>query len=175
MEATSAKSPGKRGLNAHGRAVRRERIFAWMRDGWAYDEIAREEGVTAERIRQIVTETLQKRRAADGVDHVKLQLARVEKVMRFASEALARGEFKVGSLYLKALDRLDRYQKVAAATDGYTDADRQKLIDKLNRVAERLGYDKIIAENDKIIAEYEATRPLHPGEQRAAPASSVPE
>jgi predicted transcriptional regulator len=168
MEGTGGKSPRKRGLNAYGRMMRRGRIFARMREGWAYDEIAHEEGLTAERIRQIVSEALQKRKVDDGAVHAKLQLARLERVMQFAAEALARGDLKVGALYLKTLDRLDRYQKLIAATDGYTDADREKLLNKLNQIAERLGYDKILAENKKILAEHEANRERFPGEQVAA-------
>ena len=95
-----------------------------MREGWAYDEIAREEGLTAERIRQIVSEVLQKRKVDAGADHAKLQLARLERVMHFAGEALARGDLGVGALYLKTLDRLDRYQKAAGAAEGYDDEDR---------------------------------------------------
>ena len=168
MEETGGKSPRKRRLNAYGRTMRQGRIFARLREGWAYDEIAREEGLTAERIRQIVSEELQKRKVESGEDHAKLQLARLERVMRFAAEALDRGDLRVGGLYLKTIDRLDRYQKIAVAM-GYTDADRQKLIDKLDRVAERLGYDKIIARNNKIIAEYEAKNAgTIPGEQGPA-------
>jgi len=170
MEGTGAKSPRKRRLNAYGRMMRRGRIFARMREGWAYDEIAHEEGLTAERIRQIVSEVLQKRKVDDGADHAKPQLARLERVMHFAAEALAWGDLRVGALYLKTLDRLDRYQKAASAAGGYgyDDEDREKLLAKLNRIAERLGYDKILAENKKILAEYEANRERLPGEQAAA-------
>ena len=45
-------------LNVLGKAARRKRIFERLREGWAYDEIAREERVSAERIRQIVPEVL---------------------------------------------------------------------------------------------------------------------
>jgi hypothetical protein len=44
--------------------------------------------------------------------------------------------------YLKVLDRLDRYQTVACANQVYDDEARQKLMDKINRVAANLGYDK---------------------------------
>ena len=43
-----------RRLTAHGRVLRRGRIFARLREGWAYDEIAALERLTAERVRQIV-------------------------------------------------------------------------------------------------------------------------
>ena len=55
------KLTSRRRLGAHGKMVRRRRIFAGLREGLSYDEIAAEEGVTATRIRQIVSEVLQKR------------------------------------------------------------------------------------------------------------------
>ena len=165
MEGTGPAPGGRRRLNAYGRVMRRGRIFARMREGWAYDEIGREEGLTAERIRQIVSEVLQKRKVDTGADHAKLQLARLERVMHCAGEALARGDMGVGGLYLKTLDRLDRYQKTAAAAEVYDDEARQRLLDKLNRVAERFGYDKILAENAKIIAEHEANEQRSLAEQ----------
>lgn len=44
----------RRRLNIITRAARTKRIFARMREGWAYDEIARDGGLSAERIRRIV-------------------------------------------------------------------------------------------------------------------------
>jgi hypothetical protein len=132
----------RRRLGAEERISRRRRIFARMREGWAYDEIAREEGVTSERIRQIVSEVLQKRAVDNGADHAKLQLARLAPVMKLAGEAVAAGDVTAITQYLKVLDRLDRYQTVACANQVYDDQARQKLMDKINRVAAALGYDK---------------------------------
>ncbi len=156
MEAMDGSRPRKRRLNGYGREMRRERIFEQMRQGLAYDEIARGEGVTAERIRQIVSETLQKRSVDSPADHAKLQLARLERVMYLAAEALARGDLKAGPLYLKTLDRLDRYQKIAGVIERDDEQIRERLLAKLNAIVERLGYDKILAENSKVIAEHEA-------------------
>ena len=47
--------------------------------------------------------------------------------------------------YLRALDRLDRYQTVASANQVYDDEARQKLLAKINRVAENLGIDENFA------------------------------
>ena len=44
-----------------GRLLRRRRILARMREGWAYEEIARAESVTVDRIRKIVAKFLSKR------------------------------------------------------------------------------------------------------------------
>ncbi len=51
-------APAPRHLGADGAIVRR-RIFARLREGLDYDEIGALEGVTTERVRQIVAEALQ--------------------------------------------------------------------------------------------------------------------
>ncbi|MBV8104282.1 MAG: hypothetical protein JO223_06610 [Hyphomicrobiales bacterium] len=38
-----------------GKAARRKRIFARLREGWAYDETARQDRVTGRRVRHIVS------------------------------------------------------------------------------------------------------------------------
>jgi hypothetical protein len=55
-----------RRLTAHGRLLRRGRIFARLREGWAYDEIASQERLTAERVRQIVWQALDRRIIDEG-------------------------------------------------------------------------------------------------------------
>ena len=77
----------RRRLNAHGMILRRRRIFSRLREGLSYEEIANEEGVTAERVRQVVSEALQKRSIDSGADHAKLQLDRLVPVMQIAAEA----------------------------------------------------------------------------------------
>jgi hypothetical protein len=47
--------------------------------------------------------------------------------------------------YLKALDRLDRYQVVASANQVYDDEARKKLMDKINRMAANFGIDENFA------------------------------
>jgi len=71
------KSEPRRRLTVFGREARTKRIFAWLREGWAYDEIAREEGVTPQRVRQIVSGVLDKRVIDRSEDHARLQLARL--------------------------------------------------------------------------------------------------
>jgi predicted transcriptional regulator len=118
--------------------LRRARIFAHLREGWAYDEIARDEGVTAERIRQIVREALEKRLLDEETDHAKLQIARLQPAIRIAAEAVADGDVKAIAPLLKVLDRLDRYQRTAKVKQVYDDEARQKLMAKINRVNRRL-------------------------------------
>src|SRR5580700_4324400 len=113
----------RRRLGAHGMMFRRRRIFARLREGFTYEEIANEEGLSPSRIRQIVSQELQQRSVDSGADHAKLQLERLAP----AAEAMAAGDISAISPYLKALDRLDRYQTVATANQVYDDEARKKL------------------------------------------------
>jgi hypothetical protein len=133
---------GRRRLGAHGLMFRRRRIFAQLREGFTYQEIAAEEGVTITRIRQIVSAELQQRSVDSGAEHAKLQLERLASVMQLAAEAVAAGDVTAITPYLKVLDRLDRYQTVASANQVYDDEARKKLMDKINRLANNLGIDK---------------------------------
>jgi hypothetical protein len=135
-----------RRLTAHARVLRQERIFARLREGWAYDEIASQERLTAERVRQIVRETLKRRIIDEETEHSKLQLARLQPAMRLAGEAIADGDVKAIAPLMKVLDRLDRYQRTARAVQVYDDEARRKLMDKINRVAANLELDKERAE-----------------------------
>ena len=62
--------------------------------------------------------------------------------MQLAAEAVAAGDIRAITPYLKVLDRLDRYQTVAVAHQGYDEEDRRKLMEKINRVAANLGVDE---------------------------------
>ena len=132
--------PGsKRPLTALARVARRARIFARLREGWAYDEIARDERLTAERVRQIVREALERRLPDEDTDHAKLQLDRLQPAMRVTTEAVEEGDVRAIAPFLKVLDRLDRYQRTAKVNQVYDDGARKKLFEKLNRVAANLG------------------------------------
>ena len=115
---------------------RRRRIFAQLREGFTYDEIAAEEGVSVSRIRQIVSQELQQRSVDSGAEHAKLQLDRLAPAVQLGAQGIASGDLAAISPYLKALDRLDRYQTVAGAEQVYDDEARKKLMEKINRMAE---------------------------------------
>src|SRR5271166_1070248 len=134
----------RRRMGAAGMILRRRRIFARLREGLSYEDIAQEEGVTSERIRQIVSEVLQKRSVDSGADHAKLQLDRLAPVMQLAAEAVAAGDVTAIAPYLKVLDRFDRYQMVAGANQAYDDEARKKLLEKVNRVAANLDVDEVM-------------------------------
>jgi hypothetical protein len=135
----------RRRLGAHGMMFRRRRIFAQLREGFTYEEIAAEEGVSSSRIRQMVFQELQQRAVDSGAEHAKLQLDRLAPAVQLAAEAIAAGDISAISPYLKALDRLDRYQVVASASQVYDDEARKKLMDKVNRPAENLGINEDFA------------------------------
>ncbi len=134
MEQISA--PAKKRLTAFGKRARQKRIFARLREGWAYDEIAREERLTAARVRQIVSEVLQKRQVDDSMAHALLQLSRLGPAVQLAGEAVARGDLQAIWPLLGALDRLDRYQKDARAIHRDNEEIREKLYAKITRLAE---------------------------------------
>jgi uncharacterized protein YdbL (DUF1318 family) len=136
------KAPARRRrLGAHGMMFRRRRIFARLREGFTYDEIAADEGVSTSRVRQIVSQELQQRAVDTGAEHAKLQLDRLAPAIQLAAEGMAAGDISAIMPYLRALDRLDRYQTVASANQVYDDEARKKLMDKVNRLAENLGID----------------------------------
>jgi hypothetical protein len=122
---------------------RRRRIFVRLREGLTYEEIANEERVTITRIRQIVSKELKQRQVDSGAEHAKLQLERLVPAIQLAAEAIAAGDVSAITPYLKALDRLDRYQTVASAEQVYDDEARKKLMEKINRMAENFGIDEV--------------------------------
>ncbi len=128
----------RRFLSEKERVLRRERIFARLREGWAYGDIAHAESLSSKRISQIVSKTLQRRAVDSASDHAMLQLARLEPALQLAAGALAEGDVGAISHYLKLLDRLDRYQKPLAAIDVYDDKARERLLAKMNRILSRL-------------------------------------
>jgi hypothetical protein len=160
-------APAPKRLSAIGRAARRARIFALLREGWAYDEIGREENLTAERIRQIAREALERRLTDEDTDHAKLQLSRLQPAMRIASRAVAEGDVTAIAPLLKVLDRLDRYQRTAKVNQVYDDEARKKLIEKLNHVAANLGLAVIqMPARDEAIRALEAPAAAEAGEPK---------
>ena len=97
-------------------AGRTKRILERLRQGWAYDEVAGEVGLKERRVRQIVTEFLEEREAVSGAAHAHMQLDRLGRAMRVAGDALARGDIRAIAPFIRVIDRLDRYQTLAAQT-----------------------------------------------------------
>ena len=62
--------------------------------------------------------------------------------LQSAGEAVAAGDIKAIGPYLRVLDRVDHYRGAAAAALYQGGYHRQKLLDKLNRMAEALKEEK---------------------------------
>jgi predicted transcriptional regulator len=154
----------RRRLGIHGVMFRRRRVFARLREGLTYDEIASEEGVSSARVRQIVSEELKKRAVDSGAEHAKLQLDRLAPAVQLGAEAIAAGDISAIAPYLKALDRLDRYQTVASAHQGYDEEDRKKLMEKINRMANNLGVDEMWNAAYEYLKKHGGFPPDEPGE-----------
>ena len=116
------------------------RIFARLQEGWSYEEIGREEGVTGERVRQIVKQALDKREVDANRDHALLQLARLGPALRLAAAEVAKGELAAIAPLLRVLERLDKYQGAGAspAYAAYEEGGRERLLAKLNAMAQRI-------------------------------------
>jgi len=111
--------PNKRQTTLFSRAARDRRIFDRAREGFPYDEIGREEGLSAERVRQ-TSSMLWKERAArrSGPRSMRVfKMDRVGEAMRVAGEALRRGEVRAIGPFLKAVAQLNGYRRAAAGLD----------------------------------------------------------
>ncbi len=121
----------KKRLTADGKAARQERIFARLREGWAYQEIAREERLTARRVRQIVAEVRRRREVEGGSAHPRLPLSRLGPLLQAAGELVAEGDVRAIAPLMKildkVLDRLDRRETVARAVPVDGDGNRETL------------------------------------------------
>jgi hypothetical protein len=87
--------------------LRLQRIFARLQEGASYKDIAAEEGISRERLRQIVRAAAARR--GEPPDHRKMQFARLEPALRLAARGVADGDVRAIPLLLKLVDRLDRY------------------------------------------------------------------
>ncbi len=94
-------------LSPAARALRLQRIFARLQEGASYKDIAAEESLSRERLRQIVRAATA--RGKSKPDHKQMQFARLEPALRLAARGVAEGDAKAIPLLLKLLDRLDRY------------------------------------------------------------------
>ena len=137
------KSEPKRRLNVLTRAERTVRIFERLKEGCAYDEIGREEGLSPERVRQIVSEVLAKRVIDRNEDYAHLQLERLAPALRLAGRAVKQGDVKAIAPLIKVIDRLDRHQVKFVSKYVYGEEEREKLLAKLNQIAANLeAYDR---------------------------------
>lgn len=91
------------------RVHRLQRIFARLEEGATYSAIGDEEGVSGERVRQIIAAAV-----AAGVGklaplHRQMQVARLMPALRLARRGVAAGDMAAIRPMLAILDRLDRH------------------------------------------------------------------
>jgi uncharacterized protein (DUF433 family) len=135
-----AQTPLKSRRTARDRLVRRRRIMDRLREGRSYEEIAEAEGLSRERIRQIVVEALKQRQVDAQQEHAQLQMLRLAPALRLAARGVAEGDRKAIAELIRVLDRLDKYQAAgAAAGSAYDEEARERLLNKLNAMARRMG------------------------------------
>ncbi len=109
-----------------------------VREGRSYEEIAQSEGLSRERIRQIVVEALQRREVDAQRDHAQLQMVRLAPALRLAARGIAEGDRRSIGELIRVLDRLDKYTAACGPGADYDEGAREKLLTKLNTMAERM-------------------------------------
>lgn len=135
----SSPSPplAKRVVTARDRRERLLRIEMRIEEGWSYEAIARAENLTRERIRQIVSESLDQRDPDPARRHKLLQLARLAPALRVTGESIMAGDAAAVRSLVLVLDRIDKYQPQFVSDPAYDRVvDRKEIIRKLNLMAE---------------------------------------
>jgi hypothetical protein len=137
----SSSSSGAR-ATARDRDMRRVGILALVQAGWSYAQIGREERLSRERVRQIVVQALGEGEGDSKLEHASVQIARLEPALRLAARGVADGDLRAIDRLLKVLDRLDKYSAVAGADRPYDENARERLLAKLNSMAERIRQER---------------------------------
>jgi hypothetical protein len=112
---TAKPKPGR--PSAYARELRQSRILARLCDGAPCEDIARHEGLSVRRVREIVGTALKNRAGGDEATHVRLQIERLSPALSAASATLLRGDARAIRPLLKVLDQLDRYRRLAGAAE----------------------------------------------------------
>jgi hypothetical protein len=133
----SPSSPSAR-PSVRDRDHRRVRILALVQAGWSYAAIAREEALSRERVRQIVAQALEAGEGETKLVHAQVQIARLEPALRLAARGVVDGDLRAIDRLLRVLDRLDKYSAVSGAESSYDEGARERLLTKLNTMAERM-------------------------------------
>ena len=112
-----------------------------LREGRSYEEIAEAEGLSRERIRQIVVAALEQREVDAQREHAQLQMLRLAPALRLAAKGVAEGDRRAIAELVRVLDRLDKYQ-ATGGVPAYDEGARERLLTKLNTMAERMKRDR---------------------------------
>ncbi len=122
------------------REARRIRIVAAIQNGFSYDEIAREEAISHERVRQIVVETM-RRNDEFSRDLRFVQAARLDPALKLTLKKIAAGKLEAVDRLIKILDRLDKY--LGGAKTSLVEPDiREKLIRRFEMASRQVEHEK---------------------------------
>jgi hypothetical protein len=122
-------------------ARRGAKIVAARVAGRSVEAIADSELLTRKRVETLLRDELRRRWVAPAADHARLQIVRLEAMAAILAPLAAAGDTAAIDRALKILDRLDRYHgfsKLAPANDPPHEGGRERLLAKLNAMAERM-------------------------------------
>jgi len=121
--------------------ARAKRMIAALIEGADLDAVAAQERLPAEEAQTILRKGLSQRWVASVADFAKIQIARLENLCLHVMDRIDGGELAAIDRALKIIDRFDRYHgfnRASPAIEPHGDEEREKLLAKLNAVAERL-------------------------------------
>ena len=101
--------PAARVLPRRATAERRLRILERLTTGLTVAHIARVEGLSVQRIRCIISETLASRETDPAAGFVQLQIARLSEAMIVARTMMMEGDLQAMDRLIKLTRELDRY------------------------------------------------------------------
>jgi hypothetical protein len=122
-------------------ARRGPKILVALVAGEGVDEIAAKEGLSRKRIEKILRDELKARWVAPAEDYARLQIVRLEAMSAKLAAKAEKGDLPAIDRILKILDRLDRYHgftRLTPASSTYDEGARERLLAKLNTMAERM-------------------------------------
>jgi hypothetical protein len=112
-EAPAPPEPARRVAPRRATADRRLRILERLTTGLTVAHIAREEGLSVQRIRRIITEMLESREIDPPAGFVQLQIARLSEAMIVARTMMMEGDLHAMDRLIKLTGELDRYHGFA--------------------------------------------------------------
>jgi hypothetical protein len=122
-------------------ARRGPKIVAALVSGQSVEAIAEAERLSRKRVEALLRDELRRRWVAPAADHARLQIVRLEAMAATLAPSAEAGELPAIDRVLKILDRLDRYHgfsKLAPASAEPDEGGRERLLAKLNTMAERM-------------------------------------
>ena len=108
-EAPAPPEPARRVAPRRATADRRLRILERLTTGLGVAHIAREEGLSVQRIRRIIAEMLESREIDPPAGFVQLQIARLSEAMIVARTMMMEGDLHAMDRLIKLTGELDRY------------------------------------------------------------------